>query len=199
MLETLLAWAPQQTFLVTGTAEIYDTLIAEAQAGPLVYTKAPQLTIEEAKNIARFATEGMYEKTIGIFYFASYSNGAAEVLLKALEEPHENVVLIIITPHPYTFPQTLRSRMRVIPRTALQIETPTRAQLIKIGEALAVSTDEASVRREATLSFIDMLEQYAQKENNLSFAQTLFDAKKYLLTANLPPKQVVEFVVAHMV
>lgn len=199
MLETLLALAPQQTFLVAGNAETFDALIREAATSSLVYTKAPQLTIEEAKNIARFASEGTFEKTVGIFYFASYSNGAAEVLLKALEEPHKEVTVIIVTPHPYTFPQTLRSRMRVIPRAESDTTPSTRSQLIKIGTQLALSTDDATVRREETISFIDMFEQYAHRERDLTLAETLFDAKKFLLKANLPPKQVLEYVLSNMI
>lgn len=201
MVKDLLDRSPQQTFLVCGDNSLYETLLDEAGLlqYPIVTTKAPQLTIDEARAIASFASGGTIEPTIGVFYFASYSNGAAEVLLKALEEPNPLVMVIIVTPYPYTFPQTLRSRMQLIAAAQKETDSTSLKELAKVGQALSTSTEDAAERREALLSFIDSVEKRSALDHNRSLAERAYDAKRYILNANLPPKQVLEYLLLYMV
>ena len=119
------------------------------------------------------------------------------MLLKALEEPHENATVIIVTPYPYTFPATIRSRMRLFePETQNGMIKTTAAELKKRGAVIAESKDDASIRRASTLAFLDAVESFSNIKKDTELAKIIYEAKEFLLKANMPPKQVIEYVLS---
>lgn len=208
-IETILNLAPQQTFLIQGNEKDFDTLVAGALldhpfTNALV---APRFTVEHAKNIVTFVNEGAGELRLFIVFFSIFSPDAAQVLLKSLEEPSAETIIVLMTPHPYLVPATIRSRTTLIhsdpsadsnasPQASLgqvlQPKLSRDAVLAQIKEEFASDAEEdAATRRAKAVEMLDMLEGYVRATP--AKADFIYKAKAMLFNANLPTKYVLEY------
>lgn len=193
---------PERTFLIQGSEPFFDTFLGEAVAtDPFVHSlSVPRFTREHAITLATFITEGTGERRIYLVFFSVFSPEAAELLLKSLEEPDLDTTIVLVTPYPYTVPATIRSRVRLIhsqthnPKQQFIISTRD-ALLTQIKEEFGSDADDsAATRRASAVELLDALE--AHVKNDPQKAQTIFDAKKMLLKANMPTKFVLEYAVS---
>lgn len=192
-------YLPQKMFIVSGDEGVFETLLASAQEeDPFTYgLSVPRLTIDHARDIATFLCEGTGEKRIYIVYFTVFSPEAAQVLLKSLEEPDMETTLIFVTPHPYTVPQTIRSRVLLITNTFVQGTLPFKTK----AEALAFikenfggdAEEDAATKRSRAVHLLNALET-AVSGSPLK-AKSIYEAKDMLYNANMPTKYVLEFAV----
>lgn len=200
MFRTLLDLAPQQVFLVQGNKSIFDTLVneAEAQTNFLEQKTLSRFTIEDAQSIVSFNLE----REAGawcVIYFDVFVVDAAQVLLKTLEEPREGVHIVFVTPHPYLIPQTIRSRVRLVPNT-IEVNTPEYLSSKKalqeyVKETFSSDSDEdASIRRAHATVLFDALEHHVK--GSPEKVKAVYEAKDMLFKANMPTKQVVEYLVS---
>lgn len=200
MFKALIELAPQQTFLLQGDQQTFKSLVADANAQTdfLEQRNLSRFTVEDAQAVVSFNLE-REPGAWCIVYFDIFVTDAAQVLLKTLEEPRESIYIVFITPHPYLIPQTIRSRMRLIPGSA----SPTIPEYFAskkilqeyIKETFGSESDEdASLRRAKATVFLDALEQYIRSSPEK--ASLLYEAKDMLFKANMPTKQVVEYIVS---
>jgi hypothetical protein len=199
-IDTIFDHAPQKTFLLQGTEHSFDTLLATAMiTNPMTNAlSVARFTVDHAKNMVEFINEGTGNTRICICFFSFFSPQAAEVLLKSLEEPDADTVIILMTPYPYLVPATIRSRMRLIhsdvSREALpQDKVLSRdAVLTQIKEEFGSDADEdAATRRANAILLLDMLEVYVR--NTPAKAAIIYKAKDMLFAANMPTKYVLEY------
>lgn len=195
MFENLDVYAPQKMFLIQGGEDALETLGA-------VYPRAElfnlaRLTMDDAKNIVTRMQEDTGDPRALLVYFSIFSPDAAEVMLKAVEEPEQMLTLIFITPHPFLVPNTIRSRMML-----LQNKIKTESILMPQSAAAALSYiksefdseegDPAALRAKA-VAFLDGLE--ASLRQSPHKAVYIYKAKHLLFKGNLPTKQVLEYAV----
>lgn len=194
MWQTLAQYAPQKMFIVQGGEEVFDALVGEyAVHEPMTQAlSVPRFTIDHARTLATFAIEGTGSTRTCIVYFAVFSPDAAQVLLKSLEEPDPNTSIIFITPHPYTIPQTVRSRVIVITDHEVYKPRALVAILSAVTKEAESKDDDASVRRARALILLDELERALKGDANK--AKTLYEAKEMLYRANMPTKFVLDYV-----
>lgn len=198
-IETLLAHAPQKTFLVQGNEDAFDALLATAMVGyPLASgMSVPRFTMDHAKSLVEFINEGTGESRIFICFFSLFSPDAAQVLLKSLEEPDQDTTIILMTPYPYLVPATIRSRTRLIhtdvEAVAASVKNISRdALLAQIKEEFASDAeDDAATRRAKAVLILDMLEAYVRATP--AKAAIIYKAKDMLFSANMPTKYVLEY------
>lgn len=200
MFKTLSAFAPEQIFLLQGNQETFKALVtdASAQTSSLEQQTLSRFTVTDAQTVVSFNLE----REAGawcIVYFDVFVADAAQVLLKTLEEPREGIHIVFVTPHPYLIPQTIRSRVRLIP-IVLTTETPPylsskKTLLEYVKETFSSDSEEdASIRRAKATILFDELEQYAR--NSPEKSKVIYEAKDMLFKANMPTKQVVEYLVS---
>jgi hypothetical protein len=136
-------------------------------------------------------------------YFDVFVSDAAQVLLKTLEEPREGIYIVFVTPHPYLIPQTIRSRVRLVRSEGLAFGTDNKPAFLTSKQALleyvkdtfgSDSDEDASVRRAQATVFLDAIEQHVRTSPEK--VQVVYEAKDMLFKANMPTKQVVEYVVS---
>lgn len=200
MHKELISYKPEQVFLIQGDINTFNSFIENAQKdiSNLENYSLSRFTTEDARKIVSFNIERPPESWC-LIYFDVFVPDAAEVLLKTLEEPSEGVYIVFITPHPYLIPQTIRSRARLIPNV-LSLETPSylsskKSALEYIKENFSSESEEdASVRRAKATVFLDALEQHVRTSPDKS--NVVYEAKDMLFKANMPTKQVVEYVIA---
>lgn len=205
-IDTILEHAPQKTFLLQGSEQDFDTLLATAMVGhPLTSgLSVPRFTTDHAKALVEFINEGTGETRIFIAFFSFFSPDAAEVLLKSLEEPDMDTTIVLMTPYPYLVPSTIRSRTRLIHREVLpsneailEIGTPDKklsreGLLSQIKEEFASDAeDDAATRRAKAILILDMLEAHVRKTP--AKAAIIYKAKDMLFSANMPTKYVLEY------
>ncbi|MDB5188720.1 MAG: polymerase delta subunit [Candidatus Nomurabacteria bacterium] len=198
-IETILAHAPQKTFLLQGSETAFDTLLASAVMDhPLTNAlSVPRFTTDHSKMLVEFINEGTGEQRIFICFFSIFSPEAAQVLLKSLEEPDRDTTIILMTPYPYLVPATIRSRTRLIHNDVLrEIGTSGKvsrdALLAQIKEEFASDAeDDAATRRAKAILILDMLE--AQVRSIPAKAAIIYKAKDMLFSANMPTKYVLEY------
>jgi DNA polymerase III delta prime subunit len=204
MFEQLVSYEPQRSFLIQGTDAVFDAYTAEIIArGCALYAKTlARLTVDDATDMREFIMADTGEPQYCVVYFSAFTGGASEILLKILEEPPIEARIVLITPYPYLVPQTIRSRVRVVAslaRTVLASDARGEQVVIdkkNIAEHLAIALgdekEEATIRRERALFFLDTLEYSFHKDH--AKATLIYDAKDLLLKGNLPSKQVLEYI-----
>jgi len=199
-IETFFALVPQKTFLVQGSEDTFDALLGSAMVS-YPFTNAlsvPRFTMDHAKALVEFINEGNGESRIFICFFSLFSPDAAEVLLKALEEPDTDTTIILMTPYPYLVPATIRSRTRLIHNDRQREATPHAAALSRTAllaqikeEFSSDAEDDAATRRAKAVLILDMLEAHVRTVP--AKAAIVYKAKDMLFSANLPTKYILEY------
>ncbi len=199
MYKTLVDLAPQQVFLLQGNTETFLQLVADTteQTPHLHQESLSRFTIEDAQKVISFNLE-RESGSWCVVYFDVFVRDAAEVLLKTLEEPREGIYIVFITPHPYLIPQTIRSRVRLIPtnviNTTPQYLSSKKALQEYIKETFSSDSEEdASTRRAHATVLFDALEHHVR--NSPEKIKAVYEAKDMLFKANMPTKQVVEYLI----
>lgn len=192
-------YLPQRVFLVQGDQVQYEDLMTSLHAQyALVHgLSVSRFTVDHAKTVSLFAVEGDGSERVMAVYFSVFSPDAAQVLLKALEEPDMQTTMVLMTPYPYVVPLTIRSRVGLIQTQRAQ-STPikrTYAEALEyIKKELSSDGDEdAATRRALAVQMLDELEIEVSKDTRK--ARTIYEAKHMLFKANLPTKFVMEYVV----
>lgn len=202
-IETILGHAPQKTFLIQGSENAFDMLLATAMVTyPLTNAlSVPRFTMDHAKSLVQFINEGTGENRIFICFFSLFSPDAAEVLLKSLEEPDRDTTIILMTPYPYLVPATIRSRTRLIHDDSHCEVFPHNSKLSRdtllaqIKEEFASDAeDDAAARRAKAVLILDMLEAHVRATP--AKAAIIYNAKDMLFSANMPTKYVLEYAVS---
>ncbi len=195
MYPTLKNLSPEQIFLVQGNEQTFLNLTKEIPLSE--HTKVSRFTIDGAKDVISFNLERS-EESWYIVYFDVFVSDAAQALLKTLEEPNKDIHIVFVTPHPYLVPQTIRSRVRLI-LSDIETETPeyisskkAMAQYIK--EVIGNEDSDASERRAEATRLLDALEHSLKASPEK--LEYIYKAKDMLFKANMPTKQVVEYLVA---
>lgn len=197
MFDQLASYEPQHTFLIQGTDALFNSYTAELiTRGYALYAKnLARLTVDDATDMRDFIIAETGEPQYCVVYFSAFTGGAAEILLKILEEPPLEARIVLITPYPYLVPQTIRSRVRVVTNLGVAgervvIDKKNIKELLET--ALGDEKEEAAIRRERALFFLDDLE-YSLREDKQK-AKLVYEAKDLLLKGNLPSKQVLEYI-----
>lgn len=197
MFEQLAQYEPQHTFVVQGGESVFNAYTAEIiTRGYGLYAKnLARLTVDDATDIREFIMAETGEPQYCVVYFSAFTGGAAEILLKILEEPPIEARIVLITPYPYLVPQTIRSRVRIVSNLQKKedrvvIDKKNVAERLAL--ALGDEKEEAAIRRERALFFLDDLE-YSLKHDKAK-AALVYEAKDLLLKGNLPSKQVLEYI-----
>lgn len=189
-------YAPQRMFLMQGNEAAAEQLASELMAqDPLVQLlSVPRFTMDHAHSVAEFASESSSEPRTFVVYFSVFSPEAAQVLLKSLEEPAAGTSVIFVTRYPYLVPQTVRSRLMILPVVEHGDEAHLKLKDIvtKIQKEAAEKDDDAATRRSRALILLDELEAAVMKHPR--HADTVYRAKAMLFKANLPTKYVLDYV-----
>ncbi len=200
MYTKLTGLAPEQIFLIQGDSDFFEKLIesVSAKVVNLEYLNLSRFTKEDAQTLVSFNAERAGGAWC-LVYFDVFMPDASQVLLKTLEEPNEGIHIVLVTPHPFLVPQTIRSRVRLL-LTDIEMETPDylsskKALLDYVKETFGKESEEdASVRRAQATKLFDAIE-YKVKDNPEKL-KIVYEAKDMLFKANMPTKQVVEYLVA---
>lgn len=203
-LSLLHSYSPTNVFLIQGSFGALDVLEKDLKESGVLYTREdfPQITIEIAKEI-RSTIVGYGE---GVFWvlisFTFFTKDARDVLLKLLEEPHSGMHIVLCTPYPYFVPDTIRSRVLFLKQ---QSEKNTEKEFFSfspnqkleyIKKYFATDTeDEAAIRKVEAFILLDEYENILHQKKQFSLAPILYSAKKMMEVSQLPPKQVLEYVV----
>lgn len=189
--------APEQIFLIQGTETLYESLLQDISIHVLSESmKLSRFTKDDAATVRSFNLERVGESWL-VIYFAVFQNDAAQSLLKTLEEPNDGIHIVFITPHPYLVPQTIRSRVRITQvheDTAEQIKVSKKDFDTFIKEKLATESIDASEKRALASNFLDIVEQTVRGEPEKS--KVVYEVKDMLYKANMPTKQVMEYLAA---
>lgn len=195
----LIGLSPEQIFLVQGQPDFFDTLVENVSSKVIntEYLKLSRFTKEDAQSVVSFNLERPPESWL-LIYFDVFMNDSAQILLKTLEEPNEGIHIVLVTPHPYLVPQTIRSRVRLI-LSHTEIQTPeylsSKKELAKyIKEVIGSEDTDAGERRAQATHLLDAIEQKVKDEPEK--LKAVYEAKDMLFKANMPTKQVVEYLVA---
>ncbi|HTH93231.1 MAG TPA: hypothetical protein VL576_02005 [Candidatus Paceibacterota bacterium] len=192
--------APQRTFLLQGDEKSFDTFVADALITyPFTNVlSTARFTVDHAKNLVTFINEGTGEQRLFIVFFSIFSPDAAQVLLKAFEEPDLDTTVILMTPYPYLVPATIRSRTTLIhndstiPQVGPVGKLSREGILAQIKEEFASDAEEdAATRRAKAVEMLDMLEAYVR--STPAKADIIYKAKDMLFKANLPTKYILEY------
>lgn len=196
-IKDLQKFAPQKVFIVQGDRDYFSQIGDSAKESfANVYTiSVPRFSVDYAEEVASFAIEGNGEERVMVVYFSVFSPESAHVLLKSLEEPDLHTTMIFVTPYPYMVPQTVRSRVIIIPNS---IESETKS--VKSASIMSFvkeefgseSVDDASTKRAKAVEYLDRLENTFKKD--IEKSHIIYEAKKMLFKANIPTKYVTEYV-----
>ncbi len=196
-------YAPQQGFLIQGDDATFDRLVAEAmQTDPFVQAMSvPRFTVDHAKVVAEFATEGSGEVRMCIVQFAVFSPDAAQILLKSLEEPAPRTITIFITRYPYLVPQTVRSRLLLIESKKSKVESRSKKAILQeIKKEATEKEDDAATRRARATMLLDELELSLQNKahsetgSRYKDIEQIYCVKEMLFRANLPTKYILDYI-----
>lgn len=199
MYKTISNLAPQQVFLIQGNKETFSELVEDVGKNTSFVEgqSLSRFTMEDANKIITFNLE-RESSAWCVVYFDVFVADASQVLLKTLEEPREGINIVFVTPHPYLIPQTIRSRARLI---SLNLENQIPKYLSSkkeiseyIKETFGDDSVEASIRRAQATVFLDQIEEYFRNEPEK--IKYIYEAKDMLFKANMPTKQVVEYLVS---
>jgi hypothetical protein len=202
MIETITRLTPQQVFLIQGNQDFYKTLLTtlEESVSTVERIATARFTMEDARTVVSWNNDHAGSEDWLLVYFDIFVPDAAQVLLKTLEEPGRNVRIVLITEHPYLIPQTIRSRVRLLLGTQSEdLVLPEYVQSKKalteyIKETLAGEEGDVSERRAIAAHLLDLLEHKSKKDTEK--LRHIYRAKEMLYKANMPTKQVVEYVAA---
>lgn len=201
MFTTLLTTYPAtRGFLMQSSEDAFHSFLAEAIThAPLIHSlSVARFSTEHAKSLVSFLSEGTGERRYFIAFFSVFSPDAAQILLKALEEPDENTTVILCTPYPYTIPLTIRSRVQLVfgeKTISNSFPVGDRISMLEfVKKEFGTEEGEAAERRAKAVEFLDVLEQHVA-ENKIK-ATVLYEAKKMLFSANMPTKFVLEYAVS---
>ena len=127
------------------------------------------------------------------------SSAAFNAFLKTLEEPNEGIYIVLVTPHPYLVPQTIRSRVRLIlGNTEMEIPDYLSSKKVLLEYVKEVfgkeSEEDASTRRAQATVLLDNIEHKVKDDPEK--LKAVYEAKDMLFKANMPTKQVMEYLVA---
>lgn len=201
MFKTLSDFAPEQIFLLQGNQESFKQLVAglSLNTSNLDQQSLSRFTVENAQDVVLFNLERAPNSWC-VTYFDVFVADAAQVLLKTLEEPREGIHIVFITPHPYLIPQTIRSRVRLVLSEGKALRnTPDYLSSKKalqeyVKETFSSESDEdASVRRAHATVLFDALEHHVK--DSPEKIKVVYEAKEMLFKANMPTKQIVEYLV----
>jgi hypothetical protein len=199
-LTDLAAFAPQRTFLLQGQEADFAALQQNAHDASVHFFTAPRFTKDHASQIGTFIAEGTGQERTVVIFFSVFSPDAAQVLLKPLEEPSGATTIVLITPHPYLVPQTIRSRVVIIARRKYQVSADAFAWKKDAITEYAKETfgseseEDAALRRAKAVILLDQLEvQYARQHDK---ARAIYEAKHLLFAANIPTKFVVDYAIS---
>lgn len=187
-------------FLMQSSEDAFHSFLAEAITyTPFIHSlSVSRFSSEHAKALVSFLSEGTGEKRYFIAFFSVFSPEAAQILLKALEEPDENTTVILCTPYPYTIPLTIRSRVQLVfgeKNISNSFTIGDRVSMLEfIKKEFGTEEGEAAERRAKAVEFLDVIEQYVAKDNTK--ASIVYEAKKMLFLANMPTKFVLEYAVS---
>lgn len=201
MYTTLSSLNPEQIFLLQGSAETFAALVEDIapQTIALEEQKLSRFTMDDAHTLVTFNLERAPGSWC-VVYFDVFVSDAAQVLLKTLEEPREGIYIVFVTPHPYLIPQTIRSRVRLVLAEGLAFRNPPYLQskqslLEHVKETFGSDSEEdASARRAQATVFLDAIEEHVRTSPEK--VQVVYEAKDMLFKANMPTKQIVEYVVS---
>jgi DNA polymerase III delta prime subunit len=201
---TILDLQPQQTFLIQSNEDAFDALLANTLVlHPLTNAfSTPRFTVDHAKTIVTFINEGIGSERIFILFFSFFSPDAAQVLLKSLEEPDADTIIVLMTPYPYLVPATIRSRTMLIHTTekspaskAVRAIASRDMMLAQIKTEFASDAEEdAATRRAKAIELLDLLE--ASVRMIPAKAAIVYNAKDMIFSGNLPTKYVLEYAVS---
>lgn len=201
MIETITRLTPQQVFLIQGNQDFYKTLLTtlEESVSTVERIATARFTMEDARAVVSWNNDHAGSEDWLLVYFDIFVADAAQVLLKTLEEPGRNVRIVLITEHPYLIPQTIRSRVRLL--LGIQSEDVVLPEYMQskksimayIKETLSTEEGDVSERRALAAQLLDMFEHQAKKD--ATKLRHIYRAKEMLYKANMPTKQVVEYVV----
>lgn len=197
MLDTIKGLSPQQVFLIQGDAALLSDL-ASKLTEKSIFAEVKILsrfTMDDAHELVTWNIDNTGNESWCVVYFDIFVADAAQVLLKTLEEPGAGVHMVLITPHPYLVPQTIRSRVRLLLTDVVQ-ETPAYLTSKKalneyIKDVLGNEDIEASDRRAEATKLLDAFE-HKMKGDPVKI-EYIYKAKEMLYKANMPTKQVVEY------
>lgn len=200
MLDTIKSLSPQQVFLIQGTPSLLSGVVSKLNErhGTAETHVVSRFTMEDARTLVSWSIDNSGNESWYLVYFDMFVSEAAQVLLKTLEEPGNGIHIVLVTPHPYLVPQTIRSRVRLL-LTDITIETPRYMSSKKalneyIKDVLGNEDIEASDRRAEATKLLDAFE-HTMKDDSVKIAY-VYKAKEMLYKANMPTKQVVEYLVA---
>lgn len=200
-LSKIKSFSPQQVFLIQGSQEEAKNFLSaefKKEFETFNFLNVSQFKIQEAKWLAKFATEGNGHKRVVVIYFRVFSPEAAEVLLKSLEEPDRSTLIIFITPYVYLIPATIRSRAHLISDSIHEVEDfkIEKQQILDYikNELSKESEEEASTKKSLAIELLDNLERQFRKD--LKKIKVIYEAKRMILQSNLPIKFVMDYLVA---
>lgn len=195
MFEQISSYQPEQVFLFQGDEAYFDQII-KGSASKIEIKKLSRFTVEDAKDAVDFNLERP-SQSFYLIYFDIFVRDAAEILLKTLEEPKQGIYIVFVTPHPYLLPQTIKSRARIVNNESLNIEIPkylnSKKEVLEYIKVFGDEDIEASTRRALATNFLDTLEKHFR--NDLKKIGYIYKGKEMIFKANMPTKQVVEYVV----
>jgi DNA polymerase III delta prime subunit len=195
----LISHKPEQIFLIQGDVSLFEKIADDFTLNTKNVEKINEakFTTEDAKYLVEFNLERP-ENSWCVVYFDTFVSDAAQILLKTLEEPRENIFIVFVTPHPYLIPQTIRSRVRlIISKENSNQEIPdylkSKKEILEYIKVFGNDDIEAATRRGQATVLLDQLEQYFKDDKQK--IKSIYEAKDMLFKANMPTKQVIEFVV----
>ncbi len=194
--------APQKTFLIQSSEKDFDSFLATAMIqNPFTSAlSVPRFTTDHARALVEFVNEGTGTDRLYIIFFSVFSPDAAQIILKALEEPDLDTTIVLMTPYPYLVPITIRSRVMLLHTATQEVGSPDlgvrplsrEGLLAQIKEEFASDAeDDAATRRAKAVEMLDMLEAYVRKTPQK--ADIIYKAKGMLFAGNLPTKYVLEY------
>lgn len=202
MFETLITtYSPVRGFLVQSSEDSFVEFFGEAVlnfASRHCFICTSRFSVDYANSLASFILEGTGEKRYCFVFFSVFSSDAAQILLKALEEPDEYTTVFLCTPYPYTVPLTIRSRVQLVFTDSKKTDSfvlGDRASMLEfIKKEFATEEGEAAERRAKAIEFLDTIEHHVREQKQK--ADVIYEAKKMLFLANMPTKFVLEYAVS---
>lgn len=188
-------YLPQRMFLMQGDQQVFEEVLASIEK--IIFTaqalSVPRFTMEHARDVARFVVEGTGEERAFVIFFSVFSPDAAQVLLKALEEPALHTTVVFVTPYPYLVPKTVRSRVTLVTPEVTHSKVGSVATIIShIKKEALEKDDDPATRRGRAVLLLDELEKAVS--SNKKQALHVYDAKKMLFLANMPTKFILDYV-----
>lgn len=193
-------YAPAKCFLVQSSEDYFHTFLAEAiNLKSFIHSiSVSRFSIDNAKSLVSFISEGNGEERYFIAFFSVFSPDAAQVLLKALEEPDPYTTIFLCTPYPYTIPLTIRSRVQIVfgdKSIANSFKMEDRNTMLDfVKKEFSSDEGDAGDRRAKAIEFLDEIEHFVCKDKIKS--EIVYEAKKMLFLANMPTKFVLEYAVS---